>query len=252
MTATKLSARVPRPVPDCDVRSLPLGPIDAFVLSRVDGATTEIDIGSACGLDPLTLRAGLDRLCTLGAIRFDGVAIEPPRPAPSAPPAGAEPVRRVALARLLAGASPPRSAPPPVSSTPPRRTGDERAPDSKESGQKHLAEGDARARLGDWHAAATAYVRACPALPDDWRVRQRAAMALLRSSGDLHLAADLAKQAVDRATSRVEPRLVLAQVYIAAGLPTAARRVLEHAAQIAPGDERITTLQEKLGRRGGA
>lgn len=245
MTATKLSTRVPRAVPDCDIRSLPLGPIDAFVLSRVDGVTSEADLGSACGLDPITLRAGLDRLCVLGAIRFDGAAVEPHRLATSRPPASAEPGRRVALAKLLARPSP-------IHRAPPSPRGDERAPDSKESGQKHLAEGDAKARVGDWHAAATAYVRAAAALPDDWRVRQRAAMALLRSSGDLHQAADLAKQAVDRATSRVEPRLVLAQVYIAAGLSAAARRVLERAAEIAPDDERIATLQKRLGRGTGA
>lgn len=236
MTAAKLATRVPRPSRDCDVRSLPIGPIDAFVLSQVDGVSTEADLSAICGLDPATLRAGLDRLCTLGAISFDrGAPSSERRPIPRAEPEP-QPVQRTVLAQLTLRSVPARSAPPPPQ------------PKTPDLGEKHAADGDAKSAVGDWYGAARAYVRAATELPRDWNVRLKAALALVKSAGDLHQAADLAKQAVDLQTTRVEPRLVLAHVYLAAGLPRAARRVIEGAEQLSPGDVRIGKLRSRLGR----
>jgi hypothetical protein len=36
-----------------DLKTLPIGPSDAFVLSRIDGASTEAEIAAAAGM-PLT------------------------------------------------------------------------------------------------------------------------------------------------------------------------------------------------------
>ena len=66
-------------------------------------------------------------------------------------------------------------------------------------------------------------------MPNDPMVMQKAAQALLKSSGDMHQAADFAKKAVALAPKRLETRLVLIEVYIAAGLPLAAKRELEQA-----------------------
>jgi curved DNA-binding protein CbpA len=69
-----------------DLRALPLGPEEAFVLSLVDGVVDADEIATAAGLDPQRVRAHLDRLRELGAIRLAA-----PRPAPSRRPSAAAP-----------------------------------------------------------------------------------------------------------------------------------------------------------------
>lgn len=71
--------RLPRPVGGIDMRSLPLGPEDAFVLSRVDGISSESDIVAATGLDLERVRKCLSRLAELGAIAYDTLPSVPPR-----------------------------------------------------------------------------------------------------------------------------------------------------------------------------
>jgi Tfp pilus assembly protein PilF len=90
------------------------------------------------------------------------------------------------------------------------------------------------------------YTRAAAGMPNDAAVMQKAANALLKSSGDMHLAADYAKKAVALAPNRIEARLVLIEVYIAEGLPLAAKREFDQARQIAPQDDRITELSKRL------
>ena len=50
--------------------SLPLTPIEGFVLSRIDGESTEEDVALGTGLDETMVRAALDRLVELGAVRL--------------------------------------------------------------------------------------------------------------------------------------------------------------------------------------
>ena len=52
------------------MRSLPIGPEEAFVLSRVDGSTSKADIAAATGLDGGRIDELLDRLVELGAVTF--------------------------------------------------------------------------------------------------------------------------------------------------------------------------------------
>lgn len=69
-----------------DLRSLPLGPEEAFVLSLVDGVVDAEAIAASAGLDPAKVEAQLVRLRELGAIQ-----VAPPRAAPSRRPSAAAP-----------------------------------------------------------------------------------------------------------------------------------------------------------------
>jgi tetratricopeptide (TPR) repeat protein len=99
-----------------DVRALPIGPEEAFVLSLVDGLLDVDGLAATSGLEPARVRSHLSRLEELGAIR-----VAPPKPAPSANPRS----------------SPRNSAPPPPGAslrprapqvtTPPRATVSSRA-----------------------------------------------------------------------------------------------------------------------------
>jgi tetratricopeptide (TPR) repeat protein len=70
--------RVPRPKSGCDIKSLPLSPAEAFLLSRIDATANERDLSMTTGMSPADVAAALDRLEQLGAIE---------RGAPPAPPA---------------------------------------------------------------------------------------------------------------------------------------------------------------------
>lgn len=54
-----------------DLKALPIGPSDAFVLSRIDGSSTEAEIASAVGIAFAEIQQTLERLAELGAIRFE-------------------------------------------------------------------------------------------------------------------------------------------------------------------------------------
>ena len=63
--------RAPRIVHSTDIRTLPIGPEEAFVLSRIDGLSSEEDIVSATGFDAEVIRRIIERLIELGAIEFE-------------------------------------------------------------------------------------------------------------------------------------------------------------------------------------
>lgn len=62
--------RVPRPLSGCDIKSLPLSPAEAFLLSRVDAMLSERELALVTGLPLSTVVSALDRLEQLGAISF--------------------------------------------------------------------------------------------------------------------------------------------------------------------------------------
>ncbi|MCB9577272.1 MAG: DnaJ domain-containing protein [Polyangiaceae bacterium] len=62
------------------MRGLPIGPEEAFVLSRVDGRTSEADIAAATGMEQGRIQETLTRLAELGAIEYG--ALPPPTPPP--------------------------------------------------------------------------------------------------------------------------------------------------------------------------
>src|SRR5262249_18404243 len=62
--------RVPRPMPGCDIRALPLRPAEAFVLTRIDATSSENDLAATTGMPLSQIEEALDRLFELGAIHF--------------------------------------------------------------------------------------------------------------------------------------------------------------------------------------
>jgi tetratricopeptide (TPR) repeat protein len=61
----------PRPVSGIDILKLPIGPEEAFVLSRVDGNTTEREIGYATSFPEDQVARCLSRLESLGAVEYE-------------------------------------------------------------------------------------------------------------------------------------------------------------------------------------
>jgi curved DNA-binding protein CbpA len=82
--------QLPRLVEGVDMRSLPIGPEEAFVLTRVDGRSSEAEIAAATGLDARLVQQSLQRLVELGAVRYEGASAAssspPPRAQPTVPP----------------------------------------------------------------------------------------------------------------------------------------------------------------------
>jgi predicted Zn-dependent protease len=101
-----------------------------------------------------------------------------------------------------------------------------------------------------WVEAARSWGRARRGRPNDAHVHERAAHAIIKAGGDLHEAERLAQRSCELAPSLAAPRVTLAEVYLAAGLPLKARRVLETAAQAAPHDASIQAMLEKLFKPG--
>lgn len=86
--------KIPRMKPGVDVRSLPLGAVEGFVLSRIDGATSPSELASLTGLGEARIGEILDKLVGLGAIEL--VVVTPSKVPPRLPrktPAGGIPTR---------------------------------------------------------------------------------------------------------------------------------------------------------------
>lgn len=81
------SARVPRIVAGVDVRSLPLTPLEGFVLSRIDGVASVGDIADLTSLDETAVAATLEKLARLDAVEWVDRTTALPRPSarPSSP-----------------------------------------------------------------------------------------------------------------------------------------------------------------------
>lgn len=92
------------------------------------------------------------------------------------------------------------------------------------------AEAEAQEARGDFTAAWKTWRQLAALLPADHGVLKRQVRALLNARDvDLHLAADLSKRVIGADPRDVDAHLLLADVYLAAHLPAAARSVLEHA-----------------------
>ena len=64
--------KVPRCVPGCDVRTLPLTPVEGYLLSRIDGITSEGDLALVTGLPSDQVLDALIKLARLGAVTWNG------------------------------------------------------------------------------------------------------------------------------------------------------------------------------------
>jgi len=76
----------------------------------------------------------------------------------------------------------------------------------------------------------------------DENAARRTAEALLKSSGDLHRAQRYAQKAVQLAGNNTQNLVLLARVYLAAGLKLNAQRELEKAAKLDPRDQIVNNL----------
>lgn len=101
-------------------------------------------------------------------------------------------------------------------------------------------------RSGD---AARSWQRVAKLVPEDAEAHGRAAACMLRAGVDLRMAATLAQRAIALVPTKLEHRVILAEVYLAAGLSLNARRELEAAAQLAPDDANIEALLKRAGKR---
>jgi curved DNA-binding protein CbpA len=81
-------ANAPRLVAGVNIRGLPIGPEEAFVLSRVDGLSSEPDIAAATNFSLEDVTRIVARLAALGAVAFDAeqpvaLGARPFRPTPT-------------------------------------------------------------------------------------------------------------------------------------------------------------------------
>lgn len=97
-----------------------------------------------------------------------------------------------------------------------------------------------------WPEAARSWTRVAKTLTHDIQAHDRAAFCLLKADGNLHEAAGMAQRAITLDPTKPAYRITLAEVYMAAGLGLNAKRELEAALQIAPGDATIQTLLKRI------
>jgi CheY-like chemotaxis protein len=109
---------------------------------------------------------------------------------------------------------------------------------------------EARARYaernGSWAEAALCWMKVCEVRPDDASAALSAARALLESEGDLREGALYAKRATELEPDDAESHLLLAEVYVAAGMPASASSPLRAVLALAPGHERARALLAEL------
>lgn len=110
----------------------------------------------------------------------------------------------------------------------------------------YTKQGDYEAHHGRWRDAALSYTKAAAGLPDDPDALLKAANALVKAGGEIRKAVELARRAVALSPKRLEPRLLLAEAYLDAGLTVAAGHELEAARELAPKDARIADLAKRL------
>jgi len=96
--------------------------------------------------------------------------------------------------------------------------------------------------------AARSWQRVTKVLPDDPEAFGRGATCLLQANIELRVAANLAQRAVTLEPKRLDHRITLAEIYLAAGLSLNARRELEAAARLAPDDANIEALLKRAGK----
>ena len=97
-----------------------------------------------------------------------------------------------------------------------------------------------------WSAASISWAKVAEAAPEDPIAPRRAARALLSAGGDLRKARDFAQRSLDLAPDSLEGRLILARIYIQAGMENSAAKELDAAAKLDPGHEMVKNLKKQL------
>lgn len=100
-----------------------------------------------------------------------------------------------------------------------------------------------------WADAAKSWERVTKTKPDDSTAHYQLATCLLQAEdGDLHAAAEHAKQAVLLQPDSVTFNVTLAEVYVKAGLHASARRAAEQANQLDPKNPAVQALLKRIGK----
>ena len=97
-----------------------------------------------------------------------------------------------------------------------------------------------------WAEAARSWTRVAKVVPQDAEAHDRAASCLLKADGNLHEASSMAQRAITLDPQNPTFRVTLAEVYMAAGLVANAKRELEAALQMSPGNATIQTLLKRI------
>lgn len=97
-----------------------------------------------------------------------------------------------------------------------------------------------------WSAASISWAKVAEAAPEDPVAPRRAAKALLSAGGDLRKARDFAQRSLDLAPDSLDARLLLARIYIHAGMDNSAAKELDEAAKLDPGHEMVKNLRKQL------
>ncbi len=104
-------------------------------------------------------------------------------------------------------------------------------------------------QAGRWAEAAISWSKVCEGRAGDGAAHRRAAVALLEAGGDLSKAKVYAQRAVDLMPEDAKARRALGRVFSAAGMTLNAKRELEKAAKLDPGDEMVKNLLRELGKK---
>lgn len=98
-----------------------------------------------------------------------------------------------------------------------------------------------------WAAASISWAKVADASPEDPIAPRRAAKALVTAGGDLRKARDYALRSLEIKPDALDTRLLLARIYIEAGMEHSAAKELDEAAKLDPKHEMVKNLRSQLG-----
>jgi len=97
-----------------------------------------------------------------------------------------------------------------------------------------------------WAAASISWAKVADAAPEDPVAPRRAAKALMAAGGDLRKARDYATRSLELKPDVLDTRLLLARIYIDAGMDNSAAKELDEAAKLDPKHEMVKNLRKQL------
>ena len=114
--------------------------------------------------------------------------------------------------------------------------------------ESYLKQAQYEERQGHWLEASKSWLKVAN-FKNDANSHERAANSLWRSAdGDLHEAAEHAKQAITLQPDNIENHVTLVEVYTKAGLAASAKRAAEAATQLDPKHAGLQALIKRMGK----